>query len=66
MKKTKKTALPKFETELAALDEDDKFGEVKTVKCERCSQLLVVSKLGKTAWKVSCPCGLYDDTLKGF
>jgi len=39
-------------------------GESITQKCPSCQHVLTVEKRG-TVWRVSCNCGLCNDTLKG-
>lgn len=50
---------------LRALEEHRELGAVATVHCDRCDGLLSVTPLGDEAWRMSCDCGRYDDTLRG-
>ncbi len=56
---------PTIETSVKAQEEYWEHGKVETVRCERCHGLLGIARLGDSALKVSCSCGLYNDTLRG-
>jgi|LakMenEpi03Aug12_release.lakeMendotaPanAssembly.Ray.scaffolds.fasta_scaffold2984700_1 hypothetical protein len=45
--------------------EFNKNGENKKVACEICGSFIEVQSEGDTAWKISCSCGNYKDTLRG-
>lgn len=49
----------------AAMEEHESTGKVCTVKCEECSRPIEITPLGNTAFKISCSCGKYSDTLRG-
>jgi hypothetical protein len=36
-----------------------------TVKCDRCHGLIEFQRLGSEAWESRCPCGKFNDTLRG-
>lgn len=59
------TERPKLETLITAQEEYFVNGKIETARCERCKSLLVIEMYGNSAWKVSCSCGLYNDTLRG-
>ncbi len=48
-----------------AIEEHAREGQVTTVRCDRCGELIVISAMGETALRLACPCGRYDDNLRG-
>ena len=56
---------PNIETSIKAQEEYHDRGKVETVRCERCNDLLKIERLGDSALKMSCSCGLYNDQLRG-
>ncbi len=54
-----------LDTSLRALEEFEQHGKVLSVKCERCGALIKIVPLSHSARQMSCPCGLYSDTLRG-
>ncbi len=56
---------PRTETSIQAQEEYLDTGKVQSAKCERCNDVLKIERLGKSALKMSCSCGLYNDTLRG-
>jgi NAD-dependent SIR2 family protein deacetylase len=54
-----------LETSLKAIEEYELLGEVKSVSCEQCKQVIKIEPLGNSARKMTCKCGLYNDTLRG-
>jgi hypothetical protein len=49
----------------AAMLEFTRDGGVTTVRCDACGELLRIETLSPSAWRLSCPCSKYNDTLKG-
>jgi hypothetical protein len=56
---------PNIETSIKAMEEYQDLGKVESVRCERCDEAIVIEPLGTTSMKMSCSCGLYNDTLRG-
>ena len=56
---------PSFELFQKAIKEFHELGKVETIHCNKCNSLIQISPLGTSAWKVSCECGLYNDSLRG-
>lgn len=54
-----------LETSLKAIEEFEAYGEVRSVTCEQCKQVIKIEPLGSSARKMTCKCGLYNDTLRG-
>lgn len=50
---------------IAAMEEHEALGEVRSTRCHVCQDLLRVTPLGDTAWRLVCPCGRYADNLRG-
>lgn len=48
-----------------ALEEHARHGRVTSVRCDRCRELITISAIGETALHLTCPCGRYDDNLRG-
>jgi hypothetical protein len=49
---------------MAAFEEYHATG-LSSLKCESCGQLVIFEALSEPAWKSSCQCGQYNDTLRG-
>jgi hypothetical protein len=49
-----------------ALGEYKNEGVVSLTKCESCQNLIEIKPKGESVLLVSCKCGLYNDTLRGF
>jgi len=56
---------PQIETSIHAQEEYFDTRKVQSARCERCTDVLKIERLGKSALKMSCSCGLYNDTLRG-
>ncbi|XZE36953.1 hypothetical protein SH501x_002542 [Pirellulaceae bacterium SH501] len=54
-----------LETSLKAIDEFGAYGEVRSVTCEQCKQVIKIEAVGSSARKMTCACSLYNDTLRG-
>lgn len=49
----------------AAALEFTRDGVITTVRCDSCGGLIHMEALSSSAWRQSCPCGKYNDTLRG-
>ncbi len=49
----------------AAWLEFKRDGVITTVRCDNCGALIHMEALSSSAWRLSCTCGKYSDTLKG-
>ena len=56
---------PQIATSMLAQEEYHNLGSVQTARCERCHDVISICRLGQSALKMSCKCGMYDDTLRG-
>jgi hypothetical protein len=39
--------------------------EPVTVTCDKCNGKIVIEALGAEAWKMKCPCGRFNGTMRG-
>lgn len=65
MSDPKADARPSLNTSIRAQEEYHDTGAVRTVRCERCGELIKIEPLAPEVLKLTCACGLYNDTLKG-
>jgi hypothetical protein len=58
---------PNFEILVAAVEEFSREGKVSTVRCDACGGLIEVARIGEmgTAISTKCPCGRYNDNMRG-
>lgn len=56
---------PKIETLDAALGEYLKNKKVESIRCERCNDLIEITRVGYAGFIIKCKCGLYNDNLRG-
>lgn len=57
-------ANPDIRRFMAAWEEYGRTG-ASTVACDACGERIAFEELSPTAWKSSCRCGKYSDTLRG-
>jgi len=51
----------------AAVEEFERVGEVKTVRCNECEGLISVRRVGQwgESYSLECECGRFNSTLRG-
>ncbi|HEX8262029.1 MAG TPA: hypothetical protein VF547_04050 [Allosphingosinicella sp.] len=64
-KKPKSKRVPNMDLLDRAMGEFQDYGRVVSVKCDECDGLIEIVALGDSAWSMRCPCGKFNDTLRG-
>jgi hypothetical protein len=64
---TEQASKPNIELLVMALEQYWREGKVFNVKCDKCGGLLEVTPKGEmaSAFSIKCPCGWYNDTMRG-